>query len=123
MTLCNEIYKVGKINKKEYQTLVLLVSPFAPHIAEEIWERCKFEPEFKNASWPTFDESALVKDVINLPVQINGKMRGTIEVGTEESQEAIVEKIKNEPSLSKYLENSVIKKIILVPNRIINIIC
>lgn len=123
MTLCNEIYKVGKINKKEYQTLVLLVSPFAPHIAEEIWERCKFEPEFKNASWPTFNENALVKDVINLPVQINGKMRGTIEVGTEESQEAIVEKIKNEPSLSKYLENSVIKKIILVPNRIINIIC
>ena len=122
MTLTNEIYKIVKINKEEFKTLILLLSPFAPHLAEELWERCKFETEFKNAVWPTYDEAALVKDVIKLPVQINGKMRGTVEVSSTLTQDQILEIIKKDENISKYIGET-IKKVILVPNRIINIIC
>lgn len=121
MTLCNEVYKIGKINRAEYRTLILLISPFAPHVAEELWERCNFSPEFENAKWPTYEESALIKDLISLPVQINGKMRGTVEISPNSSQEEILNKIK-ESALAKYLTEN-IKKVILVPGRIINIIC
>ena len=122
MTLCNEIYKVKKINKFEYKTLLTLLNPFAPHMTEELWEINNFSPKFVDASWPSHDESALVKQFINLPVQINGKMRGTVEVSQSMTQEEIVEFIKLDANISKYV-TAPIKKVILVPNRIINIIC
>lgn len=122
MTLCNEIYKNRKINREEFKTLLILLNPFAPHITEELWEINRFSPEFKNVSWPTYDEKALVKNVISLPVQINGKMRGTIEVSPSAGQEEILNLVKSDSVISKYLTEP-IKKVILVPNRIINIIC
>ena len=122
MSLCNEIYKNRKVNREEFKTLLILLNPFAPHITEELWELNKFSPEFKNVSWPTYDEKALVKNVISLPVQINGKMRGTVEVSPAAGQEEILSLIKTDPVISKYLTEPV-KKVILVPNRIINIIC
>ena len=122
MTLCNEIYKNRKINREEFKTLLILLNPFAPHITEELWEINKFSPEFKNVSWPTYDEKALVKNVISLPVQINGKMRGTVEVSPSAGQEEILNLVKSDSVISKYLTEP-IKKVILVPNRIINIIC
>ncbi len=122
MSLCNEIYKNKKVNREEFKTLLILLNPFAPHITEELWELNKFSPEFKNVSWPTYDEKALVKNVISLPVQINGKMRGTIEVSPAAGQEEILSLIKADSVISKYLTEP-IKKVILVPNRIINIIC
>ncbi len=121
MILCNDIYKIKKINTFEYQIIIKLISPFAPHIAEELWERCKFKESFKETCWPTLDDSALIKNTINLPVQINGKMRGTISITNNQNQDEIIDQIKKEKNLSKYLDNS-IKKVIYVPNRIINII-
>ena len=122
MTLCNEIYKNRKINREEFKTLLIMLKTFAPHITEELWEINKFSPEFKNVSWPNYDEKALVKNVISLPVQINGKMRGTIEVSPSAGQEEILNLVKSDSVISKYLTEP-IKKVILVPNRIINIIC
>ena len=122
MSLCNEIYKNRKINREEFKTLLILLNPFAPHITEELWELNKFSPEFKNVSWPTCDEKALVKNVISLPVQINGKMRGTVGVSPSAGQEEILNLVKSDSVISKYLTEP-IKKVILVPNRIINIIC
>ena len=122
MSLCNEIYKNRKINREEFKTLLILLNPFAPHITEELWEINKFSPEFKNVSWPTYDEKALVKNVISLPVQINGKMRGTVEVSPSAGQEEILNLVRSDSVISKYLTEP-IKKVILVPNRIINIIC
>ena len=91
-------------------------------MTEELWEINNLSPKFVDASWPSYDESALVKQFINLPVQINGKMRGTVEVSQSMTQEEIVELIKLDANISKYV-TAPIKKVILVPNRIINIIC
>ena len=122
MTLCNDIYKNKAINTAEFKTLLILLNPFAPHITEELWEKNNFTPMFKDVAWPSYDEKALIKQVINLPVQINGKMRGTVIVSPTDDQNQIIEIIKNDSNISKYLTGS-IKKCILVPNRIINIIC
>lgn len=121
MTVTNEIYKVGKINDAEYKSLLLIMNPFAPHVTEEIWERQGYVPSLKDSKWPTADEKALKKEYVNLPVQIGGKMRGLIEIRTNEKQDSIVELIKNDKNISKYL-TSEIKKVIYIPNKIINII-
>ena len=76
---------------------------------------------FENATWPTADESALVLDTINLPVQINGKMRGIVKVSSEANQDEIFEEIKKNPEIAKYLEGTIVKTI-FVPKKIINII-
>ena len=122
MSLCNDIYKEKKINKKEFETLLLLLNPFAPHITEELWEKQNFTPKISEEKWPTYNENKLVKNVISLPVQINGKMRGTIQVPSNAGQEDILKLINQDSVISKYLTAD-IKKVILVPNRIINIIC
>lgn len=121
MTLVNEIYKVGKINHADYRSLLLIMNPFAPHVTEEIWERQDYKPALKNAFWPKADEKALIKQTINLPVQIGGKMRGLIEIPTDSSQDEVLKKIKLDETLAKYLI-SPIRKIVYVQNKIINII-
>ena len=120
MILVNEIYRVNKLTVDEYKKLIVLISPFAPHIANELFEILG-DNNFENATWPTADESALVLDTINLPVQINGKMRGIVKVSSEANQDEIFEEIKKNPEIAKYLEGT-IAKTIFVPKKIINII-
>ena len=120
MTCTNEIYKVGKISKNQYKTLVTLISPFAPHIAEELFEICKFG-SLRNATWPVADKNALVKTTIELPVQVNGKMRGTITINVDDSQDKILEFAKQNKDVARYLTTE-IRKVIYVPKKILNII-
>ncbi len=120
MTCVNEVYKLGAIGREQYKTLVTLISPFAPHIAEELFEICGFG-KFKDQTWPTADKSALVLDSFNLPVQVNGKVRGVIEVSTSLSQQQVVEIAKNCPEVKKYLTAEP-RKIIYVPKKILNFI-
>lgn len=121
MTVTNEIYKVGKLNNADYRALLLIMNPFAPHVTEEIWKNQGYKPSIKEAIWPKADEKALIKKEISLPVQICGKMRGLVEVSTDSSQESIMQKIKEDINISKYLDSG-IKKVIYIPNKIINII-
>lgn len=120
MTCTNEIYKVGKISRKQYKTLVTLISPFAPHIAEELFEICKFG-SIRTSTWPVADKNALIKTTIELPVQVNGKMRGTITINVDDTQEKILEIAKENKDVARYL-TSEIRKVIYVPKKILNII-
>jgi len=121
MTLTNDIYKVGKLSHGDYKSLLLILNPFAPHITEEIWERQGYSPKLNNTHWPRADEKALIRNKINLPVQINGKMRGLIEIDADATQSEILENIKMDTVVSKYL-SAQIKKVIYIPGKIINII-
>ena len=120
MTCTNEIYKVNKISKEQYRALVTIISPFAPHIAEELFEICSFG-SLKDASWPKVDKSALVLSTIDLPVQVNGKMRGVIKVDAAIAQDDVVAAAKANPELSRYIQGQ-IRKVIYVPKKILNII-
>ncbi len=121
MILVNEIYKVGKLTNDEYKKLLILVNPFAPHVANEIYETMGYGKDMENETWPVVDESALVLDEIEIPVQVNGKMRGTIKVSADASQDEILETAKASEEISKHLIGEIVK-VIYVPKKILNII-
>ncbi|MCF7835077.1 GxxExxY protein [Candidatus Gracilibacteria bacterium] len=122
MILVNHLTELEKIDRKTFETLVILVSPFAPHTAEELREQIGNEYSiFTKAKWPKYEEKYLVSNEINLAVQINGKMRGTIQVKKDIDQNQALELIKSNPKLSGYLTGEP-KKIIYVQGKIINII-
>ena len=91
MTLLNKIYEIGKINRAELKTLIILVNPFAPHVTEEMWANCGYgEMLAKDAKWPSFDEAKCIDSTVEIVVQINGKIRARLSVPTDiESDKAI----------------------------------
>ncbi len=121
MILVNEIYKVGKISNDEYKKLILLISPFAPHIANELFEIMGYGECIETANWPEVDEKALILDEIELPVQVNGRIRAVIKVPREASQDKIVELAKNDEEVAKFITGDIIK-VIYVNGKILNLI-
>ncbi len=121
MILVNEIYKVGKITNDEYKTLLVLISPFAPHLANELFVAMGYGKQIEEAIWPVADESALVLDEIEIPVQVNGKVRGVIKVSVDATEETIVETSRASDEISKYLTGNIVK-VIYVKGKILNII-
>lgn len=118
MELTNSIYEVGKISKKEFKNLLIMLNPIAPHITSELFENT-FGTQILEESFPTFDENKCLDDEIELPVQVNGKMRGVIKVARDSEQENVV---KVAVKTIEQLQNATIKKVIYVKNKILNII-
>lgn len=121
MSLVNEIYKIGSVNKEEYKTLLILFSPWAPHIVNELYQIHSFGANFEDESWPKYDESKLVLDIIEIPIQVNGKLRGVIEASKNATQEEIITIAKQNENVSKYLTGE-IRKVIFIPGKIFNVI-
>ena len=121
MILVNEIYKVGKLTNDEYKKLLLLISPFAPHIANELYETMGYGEKIEDEIWPVVDESALVLDEIEIPVQVNGKVRAVVKVPADANQDEIFEIAKANDDVKKYLTENIVK-VIYVSKKILNII-
>ena len=122
MTMMNEFTKIKKINKKEYRTFIQLLNPFAPHITEELNRVAGFDQELAYLEWPTYDEEKTIEDVIDLPIQINGKLRANIEIEKDEDEKSIKEKVLSNEKIKTYTQGKQIIKEIYVPNRIYNIV-
>ncbi len=122
MGAINSIYEVGHLTKDELTTFAKLLSPFAPHVAEEINELLGRTDLISIAKWPEYDESKTVDDTIQLPVQINGKVRTTVLVPNNASKEDILAIAKNDDKVSTAIEGKTIVKEIVVPGKIINIV-
>ena len=99
-----------------------MFAPFIPHISEEIWENMGNKVSIINTPWPSYNKDFLLKNEVTIAVQITGKMRGTIIATNNATQEDIVNSVYKDIKLGKYLENQSIKKVIYVPNKIINFI-
>ncbi|WDV47796.1 leucine--tRNA ligase [Clostridiaceae bacterium M8S5] len=112
--------KEGYIDKETIQTLVILLAPFSPHISEELWNRLGNEKSVFENSWPKYDESKIQDDMIDIPVQINGKVKETISVEKDGAKEAILKQAKE--AIASKIEGKSIVKEIYVPNKIINIV-
>ena len=123
MTLLNKIYEIGKINRAELKTLIILVNPFAPHVTEEMWANCGYgEMLAKDARWPSFDEAKCVDSTVEIVVQINGKIRARLSVPANiESDEAIALAKKDE-GIAAALEGKNIIKEIYVKGKLVNIV-
>ena len=105
----------------EVRPLVQLVSPFAPHIAEELWSMLGESVSVMDSGWPSYDESLLADDQVTMAVQMNGKTRGTIRVSTDATQDEAVAAILADPALAKYVTGP-IKKVIFVKGRMVNVL-
>ena len=108
-------------HRAEVEPLVQLVSPFAPHLAEELWERMGHDMSIFDSGWPAYDESQLVEDEIELVVQVNGKVRGRVRVPREIDRDAALSAALAEPGVAKFV-NGTPAKVIFVPGRLINIV-
>ena len=108
---------------EEVHPLVIMLAPMAPHIAEELWERTGGEPSlFDHASWPSYDPAMLEEDEVDLPVQVNGKLRATVRVGRGASRDAVQEAALRDENVRRHLEGVAIRKVIHVPDRLINLV-
>lgn len=123
MTLLNAIYDKGKINRAELKTFILLVSPFAPHVTEEMWQTLGYgEMLAKDGVWPTFDEAKCVDDSVEIVVQINGKIRAKLVVSVDISNEDAISAAKSDEKIALELDGKNIIKEIYVKGKLVNIV-
>ncbi len=122
MTLLNEIYEVGSVTKDEVKAFVKLLDPFAPHVAEEVWENIGGEGLLAVAQWPTYDEAKTVDATIEVPVQICGKLRATISIAKDSTAEEAIAAAKTDDKVKEFIDGKQIIKEIYVPGKIINIV-
>ena len=129
MELTNAVYKYDAeadqnpaFFRQTVRDLVFLLAPFAPHFAEELNERMGGKEMLVYAPWPKYDESKTVDDTLEIGVQINGKVKGTVWIGAQDTKEQIQEKAMAEPKVAAALEGMQVVKVIVIPGRIVNIV-
>ena len=120
MTMVNELYKLKRINKAEFKTFLTLLNPFAPHMTEELNKLIGFENDISTYTWPEFDNSKTIDDEIEIPVQVNGKLKATIRIALDEEEDSVKEKALD--AISNVVEGKTIVKEIYVKNKIYNVV-
>ena len=123
MTLLNNIYDAGEINRAELKTLLILVNPFAPHVTEEMWSTLGYgEMLAKDASWPAYDPEKCVDSTIEIAVQVNGKLRGKLMVAADISAEDAIAAAKADEKVQSFLTDKNVVKEIYVPGKLVNLV-
>ncbi len=115
-------YQSEGIPRKYIENLILVLAPFAPHITEELWANIGNEYSIHNQEYPSYDEAKTIDEEITIGIQVNGKLRGTITINKDEKEEIIKEKAQQEENVKRHIQDLNIIKIIVVPNKIVNII-
>jgi leucyl-tRNA synthetase len=112
----------AKVSDKDLGNILKVLAPFSPFVAEELWAKLGEQFSIHKEMWPTFDEAKLTSETIVLPVQVNGKLRGTVEVGTEADEDMVVSEAKKNEKIAGYLNNGEIKKVIFIKGRALNFV-
>ena len=120
MTMVNEFTKLKRINRAEYKTFLTLLNPFAPHMTEELNQLVGFEGEIATYEWPTYDEAKTIDDEIEIPIQVNGKLKATVMIALDEEEASVKEKVHE--AISDKLDGKSIVKEIYVKNKIYNVV-
>ena len=122
MTMVNEFYKAKTINKAEYKTFLQLLNPFAPHMTEEIYEKIGEKDTIANTKWPEYDENKTIEDKIEIPVQINGKLKATISINRDADQDEVKQAVNANETIQNAIAGKNVVKEIYVKNKIYNIV-
>ena len=112
----------GVAKSIDYKTLLLLLSPVSPHICEEIWEKQGYGAPVYTQAWPEYDENSLVKDEVEIAVQVNGKVKGKLMIPATLTRESAQEELPKLPQVQKIVDGRQIVKVIFVPGRLLNIV-
>ena len=121
MTMLNEFYDKG-VNKAEYKTFLALLNPFAPHITEELWQQMGETGLLSVAPWPTYDEAKTVESMVELAVQVNGKLKCTIKLAVDADKQTAIDTAMAEEKVQHAIEGKQIVKQIVVPGKIVNLV-
>ncbi len=122
MEFVNFLYKQDDVSKQTLETLTIMLAPYAPHTAEELWETLGNDPSVANADWPDYDEELTKEDTVEVAVQVMGKVRGTIDVPVDADEDTAVAAARAEENVERYIEGKTIRKVIWVPGRILNFV-
>ncbi|MBL7045104.1 MAG: leucine--tRNA ligase [Parcubacteria group bacterium] len=122
MILVNEMEKKEEVSKENYKILLVLLAPFAPHVAEELWEKVGNDSSVLDQVWPKYDESKIVKDTVSIAIQVDGKVRASIEISVGEAEEKVKEKALSEEDVKKWTEGKKVEKVMYIKGRIISIV-
>ena len=119
-----EDFGIGKSDVWRYaiESLLQVLSPFAPHITEELWSQIGHEETIHIDSWPKWDDKYLVSNTMAIPVQVNGKVRATLDVASGSTEQEIIDQVKVHEKIAPYLEGKELRKAIYVPGRIVNLV-
>ncbi len=122
MEFVNAAYKAERIDRAVIEQFVLLLSPFAPHMAEELWQRLGHTDTLAYEPWPAYDESLLIEDSVEIPVQVNGKLRATIEVSADANEKEMVSIAERDERVRKWLEGKHVVKTIAIRGKLVNFV-
>ena len=122
MIYCNHLQKCSTVSKKLIKELVIILSPFVPHLSEEFWSLLGHSETITYQPWPQFDEDLIQLDEVTIAVQVNGKLRANIEIAKDSTEKAVVDKALSFENVEKFTSNGSIVKTIYVPNRLLNFV-
>ncbi len=122
MELTNAAYKEPTLSRKAAETMILLVSPYAPHMAEELWSLYGHKATLAYEPWPKFDPAKTIDDTVTISIQVNGKLRGTLEVSKNAEKSAVIAEAKALETVQKQLGGKEPTKEIYVPGKIVNFV-
>jgi leucyl-tRNA synthetase len=122
LMVCLNAFEKDEPTKKQFETFLCLLAPFAPHIAEEIWSMFGNKNSIHTTSWPKVNLEKLNSNTVTIAVQVNGKVRATLDVQRDGNEEEIVAKVKSSPEVAKWLQDKSVKRVVSVPNRLVNIV-
>ena len=122
MTLGNKMKSRMSVSRANAETFILMISPFVPHIAEEIWQRLGHTETIVFENWPEYNELLAKEDLTNIAVQVNGKLRGEFQIEIDIDVEIIEQMAKDLPEIQKWTDGKEILKVVVVPNRVVNIV-
>jgi leucyl-tRNA synthetase len=120
--LNNELTRLAVIPRDVAENLVLMLAPFAPHIGEELWARLGHTKSLARRPWPVYDQGKLTESTIQLPVQVNGKVRDRIEVPAEADEAAILAAAERAPGVQQWISGKQLKKKLYVPRKLVNLV-
>ena len=119
----SEDSSVAAVQREGLSILLRLLSPIVPHMTHALWRELDYGDDVLNAPWPTPDEAALARSFVTLVVQVNGKLRGQIEVPVDAQREMIEQAAQAEPNAQRFVEGRPIRKIVVVPGKLVNLVC
>ncbi|HYE95408.1 MAG TPA: class I tRNA ligase family protein, partial [Rubricoccaceae bacterium] len=122
MELVNAMYKWADVPRAVAEPFVLLLAPFAPHLAEEVWAALGHAETLTYEPWPAYDEALVAAEALEIAVQVNGKLRGTITVPADAPKEAVLAAAKAEPNVQRHLDGLPVRKEVFVPGRLVNFV-
>ena len=122
MIFVNAAYKNGSCPREYAEGLIKMLSPICPHVGEEMWQKLGHNETIAYAEWPKYDEAKMVEDTIEIGVQVNGKVRGTVMLAVDEENDSAIEKAKQVEGVARSIEGKTVVKAIYVKGRIVNLV-